>query len=275
MNKLDKSFITNVNRYFKMIRNTTAVTIILLAIAFAGTTTLLAQSSYNRGYAESTEFRIAMMEQAYDAHVINVVSQYFNPATFYVSSTIETNLIDAKEPVSGVQVVLNYPDNITLPGLPYLPEGILNRDVEQNITTTNILAQNAYKLLKLERLLINIYADSEYSQEELDFLAEIASTAVKAKAQRGDVVNIERVDIPTIRTFKNEGYDYTMYQLNTYKTVIVVLSTALLIIFIIFLYKIMIMNEEKEVLEEEGEEETEEDAAEVETDADTEEESDN
>lgn len=239
MNKLNKSFTTSFNRYFKMIRNISIAAITMLALVFANTTTLYAQSSNNPGYSESTEFRISILEQTYDAQLISVLSQHFNPSTFYVNTTIETNLVDEKEPIPGVQVILNYPDNLTLPGLPYLPEGSLDMDVEEKNSTTNILAQNVYKSLKLIRLNINVYADSSYTTEELDFLVDLTAKAVKANAKRGDEINIHPVSIPEIKTFsKNNGADLAVIStLKFYNNAFIILSAILLVVIIVFLFK--------------------------------------
>lgn len=186
--------------YFKHLRlglssNLLWVFALTLIILFAGGNSY-AQTGENVTTSDSFELRVATLEQRYDAQVLQILSNYFDPRSFFVDVDISAEMVDETFTVTQNQVIRQRPNNITMPGLPFLPEENLLPDENVENNPEKILNQNTIRTLKLNSLVINIYADSSLTTRELEFMRLITGIAAKTDDNRGDVINIRRLNMP-------------------------------------------------------------------------------
>ncbi|MFA5667812.1 MAG: FliG C-terminal domain-containing protein [Balneolaceae bacterium] len=169
-------------------------------IALIGTETSFSQTTSNVSTTESIELRVSILEQNYDAQLIQVLANYFDRNKFFVDVDITADMVSESFSTPGLEIVRERPRNIMMPGLPFIPESNLNRQQESRNTATSTVNQNVLRTLRLVNLTANIFADSSLTDKEIDFMRRIAGIAVKADLTRGDKINITRISIPDFTT---------------------------------------------------------------------------
>lgn len=163
-------------------------------ISFNGS--VFAQNNDDSQASQSVELEIASLEQSYDTQVSQMLSNHFDRKKFFVDVNIDAVIISESLGTTENQVVQSRRQNIFLPGLPYLPEENLKESEFLVDNPETIVSQNTYRTLKLNNLTISIYADSSFSDQEIEFMRLIAGIAAKTDASRGDVINISRLIMP-------------------------------------------------------------------------------
>lgn len=153
--------------------------------------------------AESLELKVVTLEQQFDAQVLNVLSNYFDSRKFFVDINIDAQLVDATYRTTENQIIRGgqqqQEENVVMPGLPFLPEENLQpRQIQSNNreTTQTIINEHTIQRLQILNLRVNVYADSSFSAEQVEFMRLIAGIAAKVNEARGDVVNVTLINMP-------------------------------------------------------------------------------
>jgi len=155
-----------------------------------------AQLSEDTSVATSSDLKIASIEQSYDQQIIQILSNYFDRTKFYVDVNIITEVVDETYTTRQNKVKQQRSNDITMPGLPFLPDE--NRQGNQvNQTPETVVNERTVPSLRLKNLNINIYADSSFTSEELEFMRKMAGIAAKTDESRGDNVTISQVSMPS------------------------------------------------------------------------------
>jgi len=155
-----------------------------------------AQLPEDTSVATSSDLKIASIEQSYDQQVIQILSNYFDRTKFYVDVNIITEVVDETYTTRQNKVKQQQSNDITMPGLPFLPDE--NRQGNQaNQTPETVVNERTVPSLRLKSLNINIYADSSFTSEELEFMRKMAGIAAKTDESRGDNVTISQISMPS------------------------------------------------------------------------------
>ncbi|MEX0662233.1 MAG: hypothetical protein WEA58_03390 [Balneolaceae bacterium] len=144
--------------------------------------------------SQSTEIQIAQLEQNYDAHVSSMLSNYFESESFIVNVTINAEMIDEITGSIRDQITREPRGNITMPGLPYLPDEHIRP--EQRIQTETITRETTSKTLRLLNISVNVFADTSYSDQQIEFMNLLTNIAAKTNPNRGDIVEVSQISIP-------------------------------------------------------------------------------
>lgn len=146
------------------------------------------------GQGQSTEIQISQLEQNYDTHVSNMLSSYFSRESFIVSVTIDAEMVDEVTGTTTDQIVRENRGNITMPGLPYLPNE--NIRPEQRMQTETITRESTTRTLRLLGLNVRVLADTSYTDQQVEFMNLLANIAAKTNPGRGDLVEVTQIPIP-------------------------------------------------------------------------------
>ncbi len=164
---------------------------------------LITTLSFSYGFAqmetsapESLELRLATIEQQYDSQVIGILSNYFERKKFFVDINIDAEIVNDTYRTTQNQVVRGRGQDVLMPGLPFLPEENIQQDQTESETRQTVVNESTVQRLKVLQVRINVYADSSFSQQEVDFMRLIAGIAGKINEARGDVVNVSLIDMP-------------------------------------------------------------------------------
>ncbi len=115
---------------------------------------------------------------------------FFDPNTFLtdVRADISKNIYSVDVPVLHRWEELRRAD-ADLPGLPFVPEAYLRElQIEQEAEQID---KREIQFLDIERFEITLYADSLYSNEDLDLMSQIVESRVRLDNDRGDRFTIE------------------------------------------------------------------------------------
>lgn len=146
------------------------------------------------GQGQSTEIQISQLEQNYDTHVSNMLSSYFSRESFIVSVTIDAEMVDEVTGTTTDQIVRENRGNITMPGLPYLPNE--NIRPEQRMQTETITRESTTRTLRLLGLNVRVLADTSYTDQQVEFMNLLANIAAKTNPGRGDLLEVTQIPIP-------------------------------------------------------------------------------
>ncbi len=146
--------------------------------------------------AQSSDIQIATLEQGYDSQVIQVIANHFDRKKFFVDVNIDAEFTEETVTTTGNAAVTQRPQNVLLPGLPFLPQENLQNTPQSTTTNEPVVNQNVVRRLQLNNIVVNIYADTSFSVDELDFMRQIAGFAAKINPARGDQINITQLAIP-------------------------------------------------------------------------------
>lgn len=171
----------------------------ILIFTLLSFTSLSAQSNE----AESLELKVVTLEQQFDAQVLNVLSNYFDSRKFFVDINIDAQFVDATFRTTENQTIRNaqqdQQENVMMPGLPFTPEeNIRAKEIQSNTgeTTQTVINEHTVKRLQILGLRVNIYADSSFTTQEVEFMRLIGGIAAKVNEARGDVVNVTLINMP-------------------------------------------------------------------------------
>ncbi|MDP2423092.1 MAG: LysM peptidoglycan-binding domain-containing protein [Bacteroidales bacterium] len=130
--------------------------------------------------------QVAALEQKYDRYLHSVLSQYLVPKSYLVDVRVELEPIKANvsKPNPATQVVFD----IDLPGMPFIPEDLLRRDMFTEPSSSGFSV--FYSKLQLQRLVILVYVDTMYSAQEIAFVQQLVQSVAKIEPQRGDKIQI-------------------------------------------------------------------------------------
>lgn len=162
-----------------------SIIVTLLKPAFAQPTT-----------AESLELRLATIEQQYDTQVINILSNYFERKKFFVDINIDADIVNDTYRTTQNQIVRSPAQEVIMPGLPFLPAENVQQGQAGNESKQTVINESTIQRLRILQVRINVYADSSFSPEEVEFMKLIAGIAGKVNESRGDVVNVSLIDMP-------------------------------------------------------------------------------
>jgi flagellar motor switch protein FliG len=146
--------------------------------------------------SESLELRIASLEQKYDSQIISILSNYFDQQKFFVDVDVNANMITETYSTTQNQIVRERPQNLVMPGLPFLPQENLQANSSEEPSTEQIVSENIVRMLQLNSLRIRVYADSSFTDQEIEFMSLIAGIAAKVDESRGDLVTVDQLKMP-------------------------------------------------------------------------------
>lgn len=168
----------------------------LILIAIISPSLGFAQPITGQSGAQSAELQIASLEQSYDSQIIQIISNHFDRKKFFVDVNIDAELVNETFATTENQVLSRRPQNVMMPGLPFLPEENLANNPQASQTPETVVNQNTYRSIQLNSIIVNIYADTSFNAEEIDFMARVAGFAAKINEARGDQINITQLAIP-------------------------------------------------------------------------------
>jgi len=164
------------------------------------TANLYAQSTAtDASNSQSLELKISSLEQSYDSQVYLLLSNYFDRKKFFVDVNINAEFVDETVESSQNQVIQNRPDNLMMPGLPFLPQENIRANTGAQSPQT-VVNQSTIRTLRLVNINISIYADTSFSVQEIQFMSLLTGIAAKTNDARGDEVTIAQIPIPTVGT---------------------------------------------------------------------------
>ncbi len=143
---------------------------------------------------QSAEIQISQLEQNYDSHISNMLSNYFDRKSFIVDVDINAELFNEITGRTRDQITREPRGNITMPGLPYLPDS--NIRPEQRFQTETITRESTARTLRLINLNVNVLADTSYSDQQIEFIDLLTNIAAKTNPNRGDIVRVTQIPIP-------------------------------------------------------------------------------
>lgn len=167
------------------------VTLLVITTAIATSQPITGQSG-----SQSAELQIASLEQNYDSQIIQIISNHFDRKKFFVDVNIDAELVNETYATSANQLVSRRPQNVLMPGLPFLPEDNLVNNAQSSQSPETVLNQNTFRSIKLNNIAVNIYADTSFTEQEIDFMRRVAGFAAKIDFTRGDQINITQLVIP-------------------------------------------------------------------------------
>tara|TARA_R110000868_G_scaffold304437_10_gene565147 strand:- start:19681 stop:21447 length:1767 start_codon:yes stop_codon:yes gene_type:complete len=163
------------------------------------TSNTFSQTASNASNSQSLELKVSSLEQSYDSQVYLLLSNYFDRKKFFVDVNINAEFIDETVETTQNRVIQNRPDNVTMPGLPFLPQENLRANTSTQ-TPETVVNQSSIRTLRLININISIYADTSFSPQEIQFMSLLTEIAAKTNDARGDEVTIAQIPIPTIGT---------------------------------------------------------------------------
>jgi flagellar motor switch protein FliG len=146
--------------------------------------------------SQSLDLRVASLEQKYDSQIIQVLGNYFDRQKFFVDVTISADLVKETYSTTQNQITRERPQEVMMPGLPFLPEENLQARSKGTATTERVVNENIVRILRLNNLRVRIYADSSFTQAETEFMVLIAGIAAKVNEARGDLVTVSKLKMP-------------------------------------------------------------------------------
>lgn len=216
------------------------LSIVVLVCAIASSAQ--AQSTSNPDVVLSPELRVISIEQNYDRQVSQVLSNYFNHTNFFVNVNLNAEIVEESYQTTQSRVNRSSSSDFTMPGLPYLPSENRQPD-EISETEETVRNENIARILRIRNLQINIRADSSLTDDEVAFMKQAASTAVKLNQSRGDSVTITKMampqfssNLPQVATTNNQNTSSDspsfIASLNQYVPLALLLLFIVLIVFV-------------------------------------------
>jgi len=184
--------------------------LVFFSSLFIGNHVVQAQGN-SIGTSESLELRIASLEQKYDAQIISIMSNYFDQQKFFVDVNVNADMITETYSTTQNQIVRERQQNLVMPGLPFLPQENLQANGLGEPSTEQIISENILRMLRLNNLRIRVYADSSFTQQEIEFMSLIAGIAAKVDESRGDLVTVDQLRMPDF-SFKSESQKIELIQ---------------------------------------------------------------
>ncbi len=130
-------------------------------------------------------------ERYYEIVLENALSEYYENGSFLVDvqASVERVLV-----ASGYEVVEELPplEIENLPGLPVIPPGLKATSTGRD----SIKVTGFNSSYRLNQLVIRVLIDTAYTQEDSEFINEMAGMVANADRFRGDIVTVERKIFP-------------------------------------------------------------------------------
>lgn len=167
----------------------------LILVGFLSSNPVYAQSETQ----DSFELKLTALEQQFDNQVYSILSNYFDRRQFFVDVHVEARVVDETYRTTQNQIVQGPTHNVIMPGLPYLPEENLQPQRQMgNEQTQTVVSEGTIQRLQILQLEVNIYADTSFSPQQIDFMRLLGGIGAKINENRGDIVNVYQVDMPDI-----------------------------------------------------------------------------
>lgn len=144
--------------------------------------------------SQSMEVQVTQLEQNYDSHISNMLGNYFDRDAYIVNVRVNAEMRDETTSRTTDQVIREPRGNVSMPGLPYIPEE--NIRPEQRIQTETTIRESTVRSLNLLNLNIDILADTSFTDQQVEFMELLTNIAAKTNPQRGDQVTVSRIPIP-------------------------------------------------------------------------------
>lgn len=170
--------------------------ILLFVIGLCSVSPMLHAQTSAINNSQSLDLRVASLEQKYDSQIIQVLGNYFDRQKFFVDVTISADLVKETYSTTQNQITRERPQEVMMPGLPFLPEENLQARSKGTATTERVVNENIVRILRLNNLRVRIYADSSFTQAETEFMVLIAGIAAKVNEARGDLVTVSKLKMP-------------------------------------------------------------------------------
>ncbi len=153
--------------------------------------TSYAQIPGNNSNSPDQQTEETKYERYYEIVLENALSEYYENGSFLVDVQAEVEQVLV---ASGYEVVEELPplEIENLPGLPVIPPGLkATRTGRDSIKVTGFNSS-----FRLNQLVIRVLIDTAYTQEDSEFINEMAGMVVNADRFRGDIVTVERKIFP-------------------------------------------------------------------------------
>ncbi len=163
----------------------------ILLIGFFTLEFSIAQIPGNSSNAPDQQSEETKYERYYEIVLENALSEYYQNGSFLVDvqATVERVLV-----ASEYEVIEELPplEIENLPGLPVIPPGLkATRTGRDSIRVTGFNSS-----FRLNQLAIRVLIDTSYTQEDSEFINEMAGMVANADRFRGDIVIVERKVFP-------------------------------------------------------------------------------
>ncbi|XWN37147.1 MAG: FliG C-terminal domain-containing protein [Balneola sp.] len=167
---------------------------LLCFILFLGSLSLdnlYAQIPGNNNNSPDQQTEETKYERYYEIVLENALSEYYENGSFLVDvqASVERVLV-----ASGYEVVEELPplEIENLPGLPVIPPGLKATSTGRD----SIKVTGFNSSYRLNQLVIRVLIDTAYTQEDSEFINEMAGMVANADRFRGDIVTVERKIFP-------------------------------------------------------------------------------
>ncbi|MBO6622703.1 MAG: hypothetical protein JJ892_05255 [Balneola sp.] len=153
--------------------------------------TSYAQIPGNNSNSPDQQTEETKYERYYEIVLENALSEYYENGSFLVDVQAEVERVLV---ASGYEVVEELPplEIENLPGLPVIPPGLkATRTGRDSIKVTGFNSS-----FRLNQLVIRVLIDTAYTQEDSEFINEMAGMVANADRFRGDIVTVERKIFP-------------------------------------------------------------------------------
>ncbi|HHN47853.1 MAG TPA: LysM peptidoglycan-binding domain-containing protein [Bacteroidales bacterium] len=185
--------------------------------------------------------QLAALEQQYDRHLYSVLSHYLNPGSFMVDVKLE--LAPTKVPEKKTFPPAVSDDDIVLPGLPFVPDYLVRRrlnEVSAWVDLSGFISQ-----MELKKMHILVHLDTIYDSEKTEFVEKLIVAAAKMEKQRNDQLYIfphpfPAFDPPSVDAIPEIIYPKSPFQertvalfwfILTISAVVILIALFLLVIF--------------------------------------------
>lgn len=183
-------FRIGLERFFSRFILLTIVTLSLFA------TSLIAQTNSTTENSQSLDLKVSSLEQSYDSQIYVLLANYFDRKKFFVNTAINAEFVEETVETTQNSIVRSQQEPVLMPGLPFLPQENLRNPVTNDSPET-VINQNTIRTLRLININVNIYADTSFTTEEVQFMSLLAGIAAKTDNNRGDQIIISQISIPT------------------------------------------------------------------------------
>lgn len=187
---------------------------------------------------------LAVMEQAYDAVLYQVLSRFFAPGSFRIDVRMEVQFHREQPARQSPAPAERQVNGTVLPGMPYAADESLITSLQQPFGAVPALR------MELKRINVMVFADTIYDAGQLELMHQLVSAAAKFEPRRGDRVMIipqafprqtierEIVIEEEIIVEEDEAADMTKEAVDKQvdiRGLVLVISSALLIFVVIYL----------------------------------------
>lgn len=152
-----------------------------------------AQADMEDSETPKSRLDIARLEREYDTYLTNMIGAYFDPASFFVHTSIGFTMVEQQLRERATDQAVTEIIEEALPGLAAIPEFMRQTGRQPDERRERTLVQ---LMPDIDRLEIELTIREDYSGEEEAFIAYLASSSAKLNEDRGDTIRVIRRPFP-------------------------------------------------------------------------------